>query len=75
MPPACSIGPLDKHRSIERFNRTLLEEWAYIRPYWRECDRTGALAYFLHRYNHHRLHSAIGGPPISRVTKVPRSYT
>ena len=59
---------------VERFNRTLLEEWAYVRPYWRECDRTRALAQFLHRYNHHRRHTAIGGPPVSRVTKVPRKY-
>ena len=60
---------------VERFNRTLLEEWAYVRPYWRECDRTRALAHFLHRYNHHRLHTAIGGPPVSRVTNLPRKYT
>jgi len=59
----------------ERFNRTLLEEWAYVRPYWRECDRTRALAHFLHRYNHHRVHTAIGGPPVSRVTNLPRKYT
>jgi len=59
----------------ERFNRTLLEEWAYVRPYWRECDRTRALAQWLHIYNHHRVHTAIGGPPISRVTNVPRKYT
>jgi transposase InsO family protein len=59
----------------ERFNRTLLEEWAYARPYWRECDRTRALAHFLHTYNHHRWHTAVGGPPISRVTNVPRKYT
>jgi transposase InsO family protein len=60
---------------VERFHRTLLEEWAYIRPYWRECDRTRALAHFLHTYNHHRHHTAIGGPPISRVTNLPRKYT
>jgi transposase InsO family protein len=60
---------------VERFNRTLLEEWAYIRPYWRECDRTRALAHWLHIYNHHRVHTAIGGPPISRVNNLPRKYT
>jgi len=59
----------------ERFNRTLLEEWAYVRPYWRECDRTRALAHFLHIYNHHRVHTAIGGPPVSRVTNLPRKYS
>lgn len=59
----------------ERFNRTLLEEWAYVRPYYREADRTRALARWLHIYNHHRVHTAIGGPPISRVTNLPRKYT
>jgi transposase InsO family protein len=58
----------------ERFNRTLLEEWAYVRPYWRESDRTRALAHWLHRYNYHRVHTAIGGPPASRVTNLPRKY-
>jgi hypothetical protein len=61
---------LDEHRSIERLNRTLLDEWAYARPYNREADRTRALAHWLHRYNHHRVHTAIGGPPTSRVTNL-----
>ena len=60
---------------VERFNRTLLEEWAYARPYSCEAARTRALARFLHTYNHHRWHTAVGGPPISRVTNVPRDYT
>ena len=60
---------------VERFHRTLLEEWAYVRPYCRESDRTRALAHWLHRYNHHRVHSAIGGPPVSRVTNLPGQHT
>ncbi len=59
---------------VERFHRTLLEEWAYVRPYACEAVRTRALARWLHRYNHHRVHTAIGGPPISRVTNVPREH-
>ena len=59
---------------VERFNRTLLEEWAYVRPYSCESARTRALDRFLHSYNHHRVHTAIGDPPISRVTNVPRDY-
>lgn len=59
---------------VERFHRTMLEEWAYVRPYWREADRIRALAPWLHRYNHHRVHTAIGGPPISRVTNLPREH-
>jgi transposase InsO family protein len=60
---------------VERFHRTLLEEWAYVRPYARESDRTRALAHWLHSYNHHRVHTAVGGPPIGRVTNVPREHT
>jgi transposase InsO family protein len=60
---------------VERFHRTLLEEWAYVRPYSRDSDRTRALATWLHRYNHHRVHTAIGGPPITRVTNLPGGHT
>ena len=60
---------------VERFNRTLLEEWAYVRVYRSERARTHALARWLYQYNHHRSHSAIGGlPPITRVTNVPAQY-
>lgn len=55
---------------VERYNRTLLNEWAYARPYRSEAARTRALAKWLHLYNHHRHHTAIGGPPISRVNNV-----
>jgi len=55
---------------VERYNRTLLNEWAYARPYRSEGARTRALAAWLHRYNHHRHHTAIGGPPISRVNNL-----
>jgi transposase InsO family protein len=54
----------------ERYNRTLLNEWAYARPYRSEAARTRALAQWLHMYNHHRHHTAIGGPPISRVNNL-----
>jgi len=60
---------------VERFNRTMAEEWAYIRPYCRESDRTRALARWLHRYNHHRVHTAIGDAPITRVTNLPREHS
>ena len=54
----------------ERYNRTLLNEWAYARPYRSEAARTRALAHWLHMYNHHRHHTAVGGPPISRVNNL-----
>ena len=53
---------------VERFNRTMIEEWAYVSPYQSNTDRSNALADWIHTYNHHRNHTAIGGPPISRVT-------
>jgi len=55
---------------VERFNRTLLDEWAYARLWRSERSRTRALDSWLHRYNHHRHHTAIGGPPASRVTNL-----
>ncbi|MGW6786494.1 IS481 family transposase [Streptomyces sp. NPDC054987] len=61
---------------VERFNRTLLDEWAYLRPYTSNDERTEALADFLHTYNHHRCHTALGGhPPISRVNNPAGQYT
>jgi transposase InsO family protein len=55
---------------VERFNRTLLDEWAYSRTWRSEASRARALAPWLHRYNHHRHHTAVGGPPVSRVTNL-----
>ena len=55
---------------VERYNRTLLNEWAYARPYRSEAARTRALDKWLHMYNHHRHHTAIGGPPISRINNL-----
>ena len=60
----------------ERFNRTLLEEWAYAQPYTSEAERVAAYPEFLHRYNHHRGHTALGGqPPAARVTNLAGQYT
>ena len=60
----------------ERFNRTLLAEWAYLRPSASNQERTAALDGWLHLYNHHRAHTALGGyPPISRVNNAPNSYS
>jgi transposase InsO family protein len=56
---------------VERFNRTLLDEWAYARLWRSEASRARGLDRWLHRYNHHRHHTAIGGPPISRLNNQP----
>ncbi|AXE88160.1 Integrase core domain protein [Streptomyces sp. Go-475] len=61
---------------VERFNRTLLDEWAYLRPYTSNTERTAALTDFLHTYNHHRCHTALGGqPPITRVNNPAGQYS
>lgn len=60
----------------ERFNRTLLDEWAYQRPFDSNTDRAQALPPWLHTYNHHRSHTALGGlPPIARVNNGPKHYS
>ena len=52
---------------VERFNRTLQAEWAYRQVFTSNHERSAALAPWLHTYNHHRRHHALGGhPPISR---------
>jgi transposase InsO family protein len=61
---------------VERFNRTLLEEWAYARPYTCETDRVAAFDAFLHTYNHHRGHTALhGASPADRVPNLAGQYT
>jgi transposase InsO family protein len=81
-----ALGTIDHRRirpytprtngKVERFNRTLLEEWAYVRPYVSDLARTRAFAKWLHTYNHHRCHTALGGlPPVSRVNNVSGHYT
>jgi transposase InsO family protein len=84
---AAALGSSIKHKrtrpyrpqtngKVERFNRTLLEEWAYARAYASETERVAAYPDFLHRYNHHRGHTALGGlPPAARVTNLAGQNT
>jgi transposase InsO family protein len=61
---------------VERFNRTLLTEWAYARPYASEAERAAAYPDFLHTYNHHRPHTALKGrSPADRVTNLSGQNT
>jgi transposase InsO family protein len=61
---------------VERFNRTLVEGWAYRRLYPSEAARRAAFGPWLHWYTHHRPHSALGRhPPITRCTNLPEPYT
>lgn len=84
---AQALGPDIKHKrtrpyrpqtngKVERFNRTMLEEWAYIRPYRSEAERVAAFPDWLHAYNHHRAHTALKGQtPASRVTNLSGQYS
>ncbi|MDO0928363.1 IS481 family transposase [Streptomyces sp. TG1A-8] len=61
---------------VERLKRTPLGEWAYVRPYSGNAERTEALADFLHTYNYHRCHTALDGrPPVRRVNNSADQYT
>jgi transposase InsO family protein len=54
---------------VERFNRTLGNEWAYRQVFASNDERTAALPDFLEYYNQRRRHSALNGqPPISRLS-------
>ncbi|WP_420733847.1 IS481 family transposase [Brevibacterium luteolum] len=81
-----ALGPDIKHKrtrprrpqtngKAERFNRTLMVEWAYARPYSSEAEREAAYETFLHDYNQHRAHTAIGGlTPADRVHNLTGNY-
>jgi transposase InsO family protein len=61
---------------IERFHRTLADGWAYAQLYESTEHRNLALPGWLHFYNHHRAHSAIGGrPPVTRLTNLPGHHS
>lgn len=61
---------------IERFHRTLADGWAYAHFYESTEQRNTALPDWLHFYNHHRAHSAIGGqPPVTRLTNLPGHHS
>jgi transposase InsO family protein len=53
---------------VERFIRTLQDEWAYAHTWSNSHDRARALLSFVRYYNRQRPHSSIGDrPPISRI--------
>ena len=60
----------------ERLIRTMLAGWAYGALYASSRERTAALDGWLHRYNHHRPHRAIGRqPPITRLNNLLGTYS
>jgi transposase InsO family protein len=53
---------------VERFNRTMLEEWAYVKLYRSNGARLASLPRWIDTYNRRRPHTALGGlPPVSRL--------
>ena len=60
---------------LERFHRTLADGWAFKKFYSSESARRSALPAWLHFYNHHRPHTAIGkSTPISRLINLCGQY-
>lgn len=56
---------------VKRFNRTLLEEWAYARAYRTEAERVAAFREWLDYYNHRRGHTLLRGlAPAGRVLSL-----
>ena len=61
---------------IERFHRTMADGWAFKRFYNTESARRKALPAWLHHYNHHRPHTAIGNvSPATRLTNLAGQYS
>jgi transposase InsO family protein len=61
---------------VERFHRTLADEWAYAQLYRSDAERCDQFPIWLHTYNHHRGHTALGGqPPATRVPNLSGHYT
>ncbi|RAV05246.1 IS481 family transposase [Mycolicibacterium sp. GF69] len=61
---------------VERFHRTLADEWAYARLYTSDTERCAEYPKWLHNYNHHRGHTALRGqPPASRVPNLSGQYS
>ncbi|WP_082574242.1 MULTISPECIES: IS481 family transposase [unclassified Nocardioides] len=83
---AAALGEDVKHRrtrpyrpqtngKVERFNRTLGAEWAYVKVYLSDEDRAATYADWLHTYNHHRPHTGIAGlVPADRVHNLTGNY-
>jgi len=61
---------------LARFHRTLADGWAFKKFYNSESARRAALPAWIHYYNHHRPHTAIGrSTPISRLTNLSDQYS
>ena len=59
---------------VERFNRTLADEFLYSYKFRSEPDRRRRLQAWVHTYNLHRRHTAIRDTPASRVNNLAGHY-
>ncbi len=61
----------------ERFIKTLLDEWAYVRPYRSNHERLRALPRWVAFYNSRRTHTELGNqtPLVVLVNKVRGNYS
>jgi len=61
----------------ERFIKTLLAEWAYVRPYQSNDQRLAALPGWVDEYNFERTHTSLAGrtPMDVLVSNVPGNHT
>lgn len=61
---------------VERFHRTLADEWAYARLYTSDAERCAEYSSWLHHYNHHRGHTSLKGrSPADRVPNLSGQYS
>lgn len=60
---------------VERFNRTLQEEWAYARLRLSVTERLAAFSEFFRIYPHERGRTALrGNSPVSRTPNLAGQY-
>ena len=62
---------------VERFNRTLIEEWAYQRLFRSNDERLASLPDWVDAYNRRRPHTALGGlsPMDALLNNVSGNYS
>ena len=61
---------------VERFHRTLVEEWAYRKLYTTNGQRRAAYYRWLRHYNHTRPHTALGGlSPLAFLNNADGNYS
>ncbi|MFJ9553537.1 integrase core domain-containing protein [Nocardiopsis sp. NPDC101807] len=59
---------------VERFHRAPAGERACARPRTSETERAEAFTGWLHHDDHHRSHTAVNGPPATRVPDLSGQY-